>query len=326
MTWPVAPGGEQGRTAAASSAATSVIRPSGSRRAHAGARRSAGARRAPSMSARPCRCRAGRRRRPPSSSARSGRGTPRSAGAGRARPPRRAPPAPRGPRCPRAARPRGCRRRESRSTYAPRARGGSTRHDARRGGPQLRNRSKLFAQALERGPARIGRLLVVHVRLAVQVLAADGAETGAVSAAEDLVRQRERKGVARPRREVEVVVTHVWRSKLLRAVGVRRLILASRDRELEDGVVEAAVARPVQTGGESELEEGAGCGSGDLELSRNRAGHRQVALAAQLEGLELELDLVAVLLPRAEFQLSQIEALHRFQGSAASLSRSARRP
>jgi hypothetical protein len=46
-------------------------------------------------------------------------------------------------------------------------------------------------------------------------------------------------------------------------------------------------------------------------------GHGEIALAAELEGLQLELDLVAILLPRAELDLSQIEAPHGAQGTAA---------
>src|SRR5262249_59748985 len=122
--------------------------------------------------------------------------------------------------------------------------------------------------------------------------------------------------------QIEVVVDEVRGPQLVRAVWIRRLVLARRDRQLEDGVAEAAVARPVEAGGEAELEDGAGARLGECELSRNRAGHRQVALAAKLERLQLQLDLVAVLLPPAELQLSQVEALHRFQGSAASPSRS----
>ena len=60
-----------------------------------------------------------------------------------------------------------------------------------------------IAQRFERGPARVGGRLLVRVRLVVQVLAALGAEAGAVGAAEDLVRQRERDRVARPLRDVE---------------------------------------------------------------------------------------------------------------------------
>ena len=160
-------------------------------------------------------------------------------------------------------------------------------------------------------------MLLVLVRLVVQILAADRTEAGAVGAAQDLVRQGKRDRVARPGREIEVVIVQVRRPQLVGAVGIRRLVLARSDRDVEDGIVEAAVAGPVQAGREAQLEDGAGARPGDRELSRDPVGHRQVPLAAKLERLLLELDLVAILLPRAELDLSQIEAPHRFQGSAA---------
>ena len=49
---------------------------------------------------------------------------------------------------------------------------------------------------------------------------------------------------------------------------------------------------------------------------RQRARHGEIALAAELERLELELDLLAMLLPGAELDLSQIEAPHGAQGTA----------
>src|SRR5919198_451882 len=116
-----------------------------------------------------------------------------------------------------------------------------------------------------------------------------------------------------------------WRAQLVGPFRIRRLVLARRDRDLEDGVAEAAITRPVESGSEAQLEDGAGTRLGDREVSRNRAGHRQVALAAKLERLQLELDFVAILLPGAELDLSQIEAPHHLQGSAASRSRSGRR-
>ena len=96
-------------------------------------------------------------------------------------------------------------------------------------------------------------LLLVRVRLVVQVLAADGAEAGAVGPAEDLVGQRERDRVARPGRDVELVADDVRRRQLL-VVGLLVLVLAGADRQLEHGVAEAAVARPVQARRERERE------------------------------------------------------------------------
>src|SRR5207245_5439304 len=101
------------------------------------------------------------------------------------------------------------------------------------------------AERLERGPTGICRRLLVLVRLDVQILAADGAEPGAVGAAQDLVRQRERDRVAGPRREVERLVADVGRAQLL-VPGLRRVVLAPLDRELEHRIREAAEPTPVQ--------------------------------------------------------------------------------
>ena len=84
--------------------------------------------------------------------------------------------------------------------------------DRARCGRAARARSFL-AQRLERRPARIAPLLV-HVRLVVQILPADGAEPGAVAAAEDLRGERRRDRVARPLRELQLPVdTYSVRSR-----------------------------------------------------------------------------------------------------------------
>ncbi len=73
---------------------------------------------------------------------------------------------------------------------------------------RLRARPRTRQRGVQRGPA--ARVLVlVLVRLDVQVSAADRAEAGAIRLAQDLVRQLERHGVARPRRQVEPLVVDV---------------------------------------------------------------------------------------------------------------------
>jgi hypothetical protein len=67
------------------------------------------------------------------------------------------------------------------------------------------------------GPARVRLALVGVVRRAVQVLAAHGAEAGAVLAADDLRRQGQRERVARPGAHVEVALVEVGRAELLAA-------------------------------------------------------------------------------------------------------------
>ena len=63
-------------------------------------------------------------------------------------------------------------------------------------------------------------LFLVLVRLLVQVLPAHRAEAGAVGAAQDLLRQREGDSVARPCRQVEVVVREVGRPQLFLPSGL----------------------------------------------------------------------------------------------------------
>src|SRR6266540_1815794 len=157
-------------------------------------------------------------------------------------------------------------------------------------------RLQLFAQALERRPAGFCRLLLVRVRLRVEILPADGTETGAVRAAEDLVRQGEGDGVARPGGEVEVCVAEIRRPKLVRALRIGRLVLAGGDRDLEHCVVETAVAGTVHPTGKSELEDRPGAGLRDHQLGRDLFRDGDVALTAQLDRIELELDLVAIIL------------------------------
>src|SRR5262249_59512853 len=110
------------------------------------------------------------------------------------------------------------------------------------------------------------------------------AEARAVCATEDLVRQRERNGVAAPGGDVELVVLHVRRAQLLR-LGVGRLILPRRDRHVEYRIGEAAVARSVQTSVEPQLEDRARAGTSDRQLRRDGLGNGQVALPAELERL-----------------------------------------
>jgi len=126
-------------------------------------------------------------------------------------------------------------------------------------------------------------LRFVLVRLVVQVLAALAAEAGAVGAAEDLVGQRERDRVARPLRQLEVVADHVLRLHLF-VIGLFVLVLARVDAQLEDGVAEAAVARPEEPHGEREAEDRARNRARDLEDGRRFLRHRDVSLSAVIEG------------------------------------------
>src|SRR5438034_5168412 len=154
----------------------------------------------------------------------------------------------------------------------------------------------------------------MSVRVLVQVLPAHRAQPGAVVAAEDLVRERKGNRVPGPRRQVEVVIRQVGRSELLFALGVVRLVLARGDRHLQHRIAEAAVAGTVQAGRETEVQDRAGARLRDRELGGHLVGHGEIALAAELERLELELDLVAILLPRTKLDLPQIETPHGVPG------------
>ena len=167
----------------------------------------------------------------------------------------------------------------------------------------------------KRRPAGVRLRLDVVVRLVVQVLDADRAEAGAVGAAENLVRQLQCQGVARPGREVEPVVLEVRRAQLLVTLGRRRLVLARRDRQVENGVLEAAEAGPVQANAEAELEDRPGGGPSDRQLRRHFLGHRQVVLAPEFEPLELDLAPIAKLLPGANLDRTQVERGHAGHGS-----------
>src|SRR3990170_414811 len=86
--------------------------------------------------------------------------------------------------------------------------------------------SEAVAELLKRRPAWVGLGLVVRVRLEVQVLAANGAETGAVGRMQDLVGQRQSDRIARPGRQLELVVDDVLAAELLRRTSVGGVVLA----------------------------------------------------------------------------------------------------
>src|SRR5205085_5170562 len=123
---------------------------------------------------------------------------------------------------------------------------------------------------------------LVRMRLVVRVLAANRAEAGTLGTAQDLLRNRERESVTRPRAEIELVVHDVLRTQLLRFARTRRLIFARVDLELEHGFVEAAKARAVKPRVEAQVEECARARLGDGELRRTLLPHGGVAVAPEL--------------------------------------------
>src|SRR5690349_7173889 len=84
----------------------------------------------------------------------------------------------------------------------------------------------------------------------VEVRAADRAQAGAVVAADDLTRQRQREGVARPRAKVEIAALQVGRGELVAAAGL--VDLARIDLDVRWRRLEAALARPGEIDREGE--------------------------------------------------------------------------
>lgn len=160
--------------------------------------------------------------------------------------------------------------------------------------------SEPIAELLESCPAWVGRLVLVLVWLAVEIAPADVAKPRTIGAAEDLLRKLERNRIPRPLRELEPVVDDVRARKLLVAGILAGVILAPVDRNLGDGVLETAHAWSVEACAEAEPEDVAAGGTTDRELSRHLGWDREIPLTAELERLELDLDLVAMLITRAQ--------------------------
>src|SRR5205814_8921577 len=125
--------------------------------------------------------------------------------------------------------------------------------------------------------------------------------------------------------QVDPAVRELRRAQPLRLARARRRVLARGDRELERGVVEATEAGTVEPRCETQLEEHARARLRDHELRGHPLRNGDVALARELERFQLELDLVAVLLPRTEFDRSEAEAPYEVSvaGCACSFRRAA---
>src|SRR5688572_30336330 len=114
--------------------------------------------------------------------------------------------------------------------------------------------SEVVSEPLQCRPARVGRALRVLVRLLVQVLAADGAQTRAVLAAEDLIRKLERDGVARPDAQLELLVDDVVGVQLVCRRGVEIVEFARAHLSNDLGKTQTAHARPTQVCLETHVE------------------------------------------------------------------------
>ena len=157
---------------------------------------------------------------------------------------------------------------------------------------------------LESRPTWVARLVLVLVWLAVEIAPADVAEPRAIGAAEDLFRKLERDRVSRPLRELEPIVYDVRARELLVPGILAGVILAPVDDYLGDSVLETAHARPVESRPKAEPEDVAAGRTTDRELGRDLSWNREIPLTAELERLELDLDLVAMLLARAKPELA----------------------
>src|SRR5262249_48165092 len=109
--------------------------------------------------------------------------------------------------------------------------------------------------------------------------------------------------------DLEPVVDQVGRRQLV-VLRVGGLVLTRVDGHLEHRVAEAAVAGAVQARREVEREDGARDRLRDRELRGNVLRDREIALAAELERRQLDLERLAMLLAGAELRLAQIEARH----------------
>ena len=147
----------------------------------------------------------------------------------------------------------------------------------------------------------------------IQVRTAPRAQPGAVDAAEDLVGKIKNEAVPSPGGEVELVVLDVRRPELVGVPGIRGVVFAGLYRQLESGVRETPHAGTHEPGSERELEQSPGREPRDGDVHCRRLGQGNVALAGQLEWLELDLEEVAKLLARADLDGSEIEDGHEFR-------------
>src|SRR6478672_5208243 len=135
--------------------------------------------------------------------------------------------------------------------------------------PRRRDSPLLELQVLQGGPAGVAGTLVFVVGGVgvVEGLAADGAEAGALGAAEEAGGEGEQGRVVGPAADVQLVVDHVGAAQLL-VVGRGLVDLAPFDLEVQFAWLEAAHAGPLQVYGEAEAEGVAAAGPRDLEPDR----------------------------------------------------------
>lgn len=146
--------------------------------------------------------------------------------------------------------------------------------------------------------------------LRVQVLAADGAKSRAVRTAQDLLGKLEGDRVARPGPHLQVVVRDVIGAKVIGERGVRVVELPRRHAALDLSEAEAAHTRAGELHLKAQVEHGRARRLGDLEVDGDTRRRGLVALAAEQEGLELDLEPLATHLAWTKVQPAKIDRRH----------------
>jgi hypothetical protein len=148
------------------------------------------------------------------------------------------------------------------------------------------------------------------VRLDVQVLSAHGAETRAVGAAEDLLGKSQADRVSRPGSDLESVIRDIVGAKDVRG-GRRRIVELSCLRpDVHLREPETPHARPRETDMQAKVEHRGAGGLRDLHVDRNRLGVGFVALAAEQERVELDIDTFLADLPWPKPQSAKVDRAH----------------
>ena len=163
----------------------------------------------------------------------------------------------------------------------------------------------------ELGPASVGLGGVgVLGPGAVEVGAANRAQTGAVLAAEDRAWEIERQRVARPAGKVEQARLDIGRVELL--AGVRLRYLARIDLVAGVGGLEAAHARPVQAGREAQAQRVPLSGRArDVQVHRNDLWLDGIDLGPERERLDADGQLEPAALTGGEPQGAEVEGVDR---------------
>jgi hypothetical protein len=149
------------------------------------------------------------------------------------------------------------------------------------------------------------------VRLDVEVLAAHRAEPRTVGSAEDLIRELECDRVARPGADIQMIANDVVGVELVRGRRVGVVELARGDLAIDLGEAEAAHAGAGQVQAEPEIEHRRSRRLRDLQLDGNRRGDGLVALTAEHERLDLDVERLLPHFPRPEPERPQIDGGHR---------------